>query len=73
MWICVDVINKRLLELAVAVVVAAVVAGCADIMDRLAATTDTDEDGDGAVADAVDDVIVYGVVCTRIWPAMVGF
>lgn len=70
----VDVINKRLL--AAAIVVAA---GCADRWGRLALATDSsdDDDGneaadaaaaaadDGAGAEAVADVIVYGVVWTR--------
>lgn len=75
----VDVINKRLL--AAAIVVAA---GCADRWGRLALATDSsdDDDGneaadaaadDGAGAEAVADVIVYGVVWTRSWPAIVGF
>lgn len=74
----VDVINKRLLELVVAVAVAG---KWAERMERLALTTDSNDDEDGnddvaattadeadagagvdAVIDAADDVIVYGVV-----------
>lgn len=46
----------------------AVAVGCADAIERLTVADDVED-----VADAVDDVNVYGVAWTRICPAMVGF